>query len=202
MIRHRSTRRRLIERTGELRVREATSLSDEDLIRRFVETGAQAAFVDLMNRHLLSMRRVLYGVLNGNREDMADVEQDILVALCTQLARFRFQSSFSTYLHRFTRNKAIDFVRAQGRRRRLPTLLVERLDERDAGEDRSLDRIVIQQVLAALPERDRILFVLKEIEGRPLEEISSVTGQPVGTIKSRLFRARKRMLRMLEEGDE
>ena len=63
------------------------------------------------------MRRLLFGLFRGHREDMEDAEQEILLALYRSLSGFRFESGFKTYLYRFTRNKAIDIIRKKKRDR-------------------------------------------------------------------------------------
>lgn len=178
-----------------------TEACDEDLIRRYVENGEERSFVLLIRRHLPQLRRVLYGVLNGNREDMQDVEQEVLVALCRDLSRYRFGSAFSTYLYRFARNKAIDFLRKQARHKRLVEAEAERLrllPTETESAPLSDHRRELEAVLARLSPSERLLIVLKEVEGKKLAEIGRITGLPEGTIKSRLHRTRGKIIRMIE----
>jgi RNA polymerase sigma-70 factor, ECF subfamily len=175
-------------------------LCDEDLIRRFIEGNDEISFARLVERHLPKVRRVLFGVLNGNREDMQDVEQEVLIGLCRDLNRFRFGSAFSTYLYRLARNKAIDFIRRQARQKRAVRAVAE--EHRVAPDEEPLElaerRAVLFDILARLPETERLLVVFKEIEGLPLAEISAIVDLPEGTIKSKLHRTRRKMVKMIE----
>ena len=183
--------------------------TDEDLVRRFVATGDRGAFECLVLRHLGSIRRLLYTVLNGNLEDVADAEQEVLVSLYRGMRGFAYRSSFRTWLYRFTRNRGIDYLRASRRRRRRELALrgsalasvspdpVEAVlrDER---------RTAILRSVAQLGSVDRLVVTLREVEGLSMEEIGQTLGLPVGTVESRLSRARARLVTILrqEEGDD
>jgi RNA polymerase sigma-70 factor (ECF subfamily) len=158
-----------------------------------------------MERHLPRIRRLLAALCNGSGEDMADAEQEILVGLWIGLDRFRFASSFRTYLYRFCRNKAIDLLRREGRhRRRIEAVCREAaaavpVDPRD-GLEREERRILMRRALATLVPRDRLLVVMKDVEELSIEEIAAAMSLPVGTVKSRLHRARGKLARSLGEG--
>ncbi|HUX21826.1 MAG TPA: sigma-70 family RNA polymerase sigma factor [Spirochaetia bacterium] len=178
----------------------AESPTDEDLIRRYVEAGEQRAFVTLISRHLPRMRRMLFGLLNGNRDDMQDVEQEILIALCGRLDRFRFDSAFETFLYRFARNKAIDHIRRQARQRRIVEAVGEAFSTSETGDDEWLVEIhgrdSVASILSRLSEEERLLITLKELEGLDIREIAKIMGVAVGTIKSRLHRTRGKIARL------
>jgi RNA polymerase sigma-70 factor, ECF subfamily len=183
--------------------------TDEDLIRRFVATGDHAAFERLVLRHLGSIRRLLLTVLNGNLEDVADAEQEVLISLYRGLKSFAFRSSFRTWLYRFTRNRGIDYLRASRRRRRRDRALRGAPPSRVSSDP--LESILrdergrkILRSLALLGDTDRLVVTLREVEGLSMEEIGRTLGLPVGTVKSRLSRARARLLTILhgEEGDD
>ena len=171
--------------------------SDAALIERYVATGDERAFVALMERHLPRLRRLLFGLLGGNREDMKDVEQEILVALCNDLACFRFDSSFETYLYRFARNKAVDHIRRQVRQRRIVEAVGARslsAEETHVESTRAQDsRDAVAEILAKLTEEERLIVTLRELEGLALGEIATILDVAVGTVKSRLHRARKKI---------
>jgi len=171
--------------------------SDESLISRYLDEGDERAFISLMSRHLPRIRRLLFGVLNANRDDMQDVEQEILASLCRNLVRFRSASSFETYLYRFARNKAIDHIRKQVRQRRLVEAIGARSkspEEVHAEQVRSRDgRAEIAFVMSRLSEEERTIVTMKDIEGVPIGEIAEALGLPEGTVKSRLHRTRRKI---------
>ena len=180
--------------------------ADDELIRRFVEGGDRAAFESLVRRHTLRIRRLLYGLFGGNREDMEDAEQEVITALFRSLPRFGFRSSFPTFLYRLTRNRAIDLIRRRERERRSLRRLAGGLDPNGAQHP---EEIAVAEVargqalslLATLPAGQRAVVLLREVEGLSVEEVARVMGVPKGTVKSRLHRARRRIERALASAE-
>jgi RNA polymerase sigma-70 factor (ECF subfamily) len=166
------------------------------------------AFRELVGRHLPRIRRLLAALLNGDAEDMADAEQEILAGLWTGIDRFRFASSFRTWLYRFCRNRAIDLLRREGRHRRRgeaaarAAATAASVDPADPGEglEREERRRRVREALATLSPDDRMLVVMKDVEDLGIAEIAATTGLPEGTVKSRLHRAREKLARRLGEG--
>ena len=163
------------------------------------------AFMELVGRHLPRIRRLLAALLGGDAEDMADAEQEILAGLWTGIERFRFASSFRTWLYRFCRNKAIDLLRREGRHRRRgeaaarAAVTAVPADPGD-GLEREERRARVREALATLSADDRMLVVMKDVEDLGIAEIAATTGLPEGTVKSRLHRAREKLARRLGEG--
>ena len=175
---------------------------DDLLIRRFLDAGDGRAFQDLVERHLPSIRRLLYTLLNGQREEIEDAEQEIILSLYQGLKNYRFSSSFRTYFYSLARNRGIDFLRRkQSRERALERLRVEagnsgfedpeeRILRREEGE-------TLLRVFRTLPPRDRELILMKDVDGFSVLEIVEILGVPAGTVKSRLHRAREKLAGMM-----
>ena len=163
------------------------------------------AFVELVERHLPRIRRLLAALFNGSPEDMADAEQEILVGLWVDLDRFRFASSFRTFLYRYCRNKAIDLLRRESRHRRrigaarAAAAVAVPADPGD-GLEREERRINVNRALGTLTPDERTLVVMKDVERMSIEELSAAMRLPAGTVKSRLHRAREKLARCLGEG--
>lgn len=181
--------------------------TDETLIRRFVSTGDKAAFTALVGRHVVGMRRLLFGLFRGHREDMEDAEQEILLALYKSLPSFAFQSSFKTYLYRFARNRGIDMLRKRGREREV----LRRWRRQQGPEDEMhpeelvLGRARVGEAMAVLfqlGERERTMVLMKEVEGLSLKEIAESMGLRLGTVKSRMHRTRARIEKILAARQE
>jgi RNA polymerase sigma-70 factor (ECF subfamily) len=175
---------------------------DDELIRLFVAGGDRAAFECLVRRYALPIRRLLYGLFCGNREDMEDAEQEVVVALFRSLPRFGFRSSFSTFYYRLARNRAIDLIRRRERERRSLRRLAAAVPPERVGhpEEIALAEVArgeAMSVLATLAAEQRAVVLLREVEGLSLEEISRVLRVPQGTVKSRLHRARRQIERRL-----
>jgi RNA polymerase sigma-70 factor (ECF subfamily) len=179
---------------------ETSQLEDHVLIRRFLESGDPKPFQELVERHLPTIRRLLYTLLGGQREEMEDAEQEIILSLFQGLRDFQFRSSFRTYLYRLARNRGIDFLRKlRSRERALARARAEfQPREPDGPEQRVLHREEIETLLGVfqkLPDRDRELILMKDVDSFSIEEIAEVLGTPPGTVKSRLHRAREKLLR-------
>jgi RNA polymerase sigma-70 factor, ECF subfamily len=161
-----------------------------------------------VERHLPAIRRLLAGLFNGAAEDIEDAEQEVLAALYTGIAGFRFQSSFRTFLYRLCRNTAIDILRSKGReRRRVEAAAREALVhaghtgeagfDPDTGLMREESRRALQKALALLAPDERLLIIMRESEGMAVEEMARVLSIPSGTVKSRLHRSREKLARLL-----
>jgi len=183
---------------------------EEDL--RLVELcrlGDDSAFGALVEKYRDRALGVAYSVLR-NYDEALDVSQDAFVKAYTSLDGFRGQSAFGTWLHRIVVNMAID------RRRRLSrTAAAEYNDAIDVGDraelalgsapDSPADVAVgrelaetVDAVLARLPDEQRTIVVLREMEGMSYREIAAAVGCSPGTVMSRLHYARKRLRRLLE----
>ena len=180
--------------------------SSETLVKEFLN-GDNSAFTQLMKQEECFIKKLLFVHLNGNIDDINDVQQEVLLALYHQLKRFRFQSSFKSYLYRFVKNKAVDFIRKQGHIRRINDR-VKKLEglsscyfvvdpEEELLKNDSCHQLY--QALALLGDQERDLILLKDIENMSILEISEVTGLRAGTVKSRLHRCRKKLFLLLED---
>jgi RNA polymerase sigma-70 factor (ECF subfamily) len=158
--------------------------------------GDRDAFGDLVVRYQDRLFNTLVRIL-GSREDAADAAQDAFVQAYAKLESFRGASQFYTWLYRIAMNVALS-----RRRRRRPVASVdaakeslgeEPVDAADGPEADALSRERAEQVQAALGhlgDQQRKILVLREMEGFSYESIADILELPVGTVRSRLFRAR------------
>lgn len=137
--------------------------------------------------------------ITGNREDAWDAAQDALVRAFQGLRSFRGEAGFGTWLHRITVNAALDIVR----RRPRP---VTGTDPPWTAEDDPSTAVVrrdiqrqVHQAIATLPGEQRAAIVLRDIQGFSYEEIARIQHVPLGTVRSRLARAREALrVRLLD----
>lgn len=180
----------------------------EAAIVRKVLDGDANAFETLV----LEYEKNVYNIalrMTGNSEDAADMTQEAFIKAYNSLQSFRGDSKFSVWLYRIVSNVCLDFLRSRNRR---PTvsLSVEdddgedtQLDVADDSQspelllDRKLTRESVRRGLDSLPPDYRQILLLREIQGLSYDEISQALGLEVGTVKSRIFRARKRLCTFL-----
>lgn len=173
--------------------------SDEELLERF-RSGDNAAFDNIVDRY---ERRVFAVSLRicRHHEDARDVTQDVFVTALRSLASFRGESQLGTWFHRVAVNSALDLVR---RRKRRDASSVEELTEQpseDPGPETSaIEGVRAREVhkgLGRLPLEARAVIVLHDLQGLDYAECAEALGVPLGTVKSRLHRARLQLAREL-----
>lgn len=179
--------------------------SDTDLIAGALD-GSEAAFTALLDRYQDRVFRLL-SRYTRDRAETEDLAQEVFVKVFRKLHTFQQDAAFYTWLYRITVNTATDHL---NRRRRRRLHLVEdhavldpsRRDPEDAGSAQPLlDREVhevTRKVLETLPEKYRTILILREYEDLSYTRMSEVLECSIGTVESRLFRARQRFKEALE----
>ena len=171
-------------------------IEDRELVER-VLAGQTDNFRELVDRHQQPIFRFAKGFL-GNREDAQDVTQEALVAAFSNLSGYdSSRAAFSTWLFTIVRNRCINLLK-QSR----PIALKELDSIADVpSADQIASREFSQQLdraLAALPVEQRSAFVLAEIEELPYAEIARIERTSLGTVKSRIHRAKQRLQSLLK----
>jgi RNA polymerase sigma-70 factor, ECF subfamily len=181
---------------------------DHGLIQR-AQKGDEAAFNQIVS---LYRRRILGTVARviGRPEDVEDVGQEVFVRLFYSLDQLRSPEVFEPWLYRLTQNACFDYLRRRKRRNeaRMSDLSEQQvlLADADAAGEFSLEedrkasiREFTQDLLNEVSEEDRMLLVLKEVEGLSIKELEEIYGANENAIKVRLFRARQRVLKAYEK---
>lgn len=171
------------------------ALSDEDLVEAF-QSGDISAFDQLVSRWDRKIQGVVYRLI-GNHEEARDLSQEAFLKAYRALGRFKKEARFSSWLYQIAVNATRDRLR---RRRRQADLSLDDIEERpeaalrDAGptafdliESSDLSRAVAAAV-AALPDEQREVVILKEYEGLTFPEIAEALDVPLSTVKTRLYR--------------
>jgi len=189
-------------------------LMDEELVE-MAQNGDRNAFTILVKRYQDRIYNLIYRYV-GNVEDALDLTQETFIKAFVKLGEFRGNSKFYTWLYRIAVNACIDF-----RRRERISIVhwddikpneFDRLDMDESmnsvdvvGEDNNPEmhmlkselKQIVREAISALPEHLRIVLILREYEDLSYEEIASIVGCRVGTVKSRLFQAREMLKRKL-----
>ncbi|MBQ7338497.1 MAG: RNA polymerase sigma factor [Clostridia bacterium] len=180
------------------------------------QRGDEHAFETLLSRFESPIFRCVYAIL-GNRTDAEDVTQEVFIKLWRTLPHYRFQSAFLTYLTKIAHNTAMDFLRANKRRREMTTSLYITEDNGEqtplpiADPDRQSDPVqgyldaeksaMLHDALLQLPPDARELITLRAVCGHSYREIAAILSLTEGTVKSRLHRAKKILIKILEHGN-
>ncbi|MBI4850572.1 MAG: RNA polymerase sigma factor [Acidobacteria bacterium] len=182
------------------------SKSDEELMRDF-QIGNETSFVTLYERYKLAIYRFLYRKL-GHQARAEDLTQEVFVALVEHRKEWRQESSFKTYLYRIAHNRAISEMRRseykvmveadnEANTEKVAKVATPNTSPSASVEQKQL-QVKVQQALTMLDKEYREPIVLREYEDLSYEEISLILEIPVGTVKSRIFRGKVELKRLLE----
>src|SRR5467141_4808961 len=186
---------------------------DRELVRR-AQAGDREAFEELVRRNQQRVFAVAGGILR-RREDVEDIAQQVFVKAYFSLKRFDQRAAFSTWLYKITVNECWDLLRKKKVR---PLLYESDLSEEQAQQFSATERLdsgaqdvsdkleaqeQVERLLQGLDERDRMMLILKEVEGFAIDEIAEILDLNANTVKVRLFRARRRIVnRVRKRRDE
>ncbi len=185
---------------------------DRELVRK-AQANNKEAYEELVQRHQQRVFAVAGGILK-RREDVEDIAQQVFIKAYFSLKRFDGRAAFSTWLYRITLNECWDLLRKKKVR---PLLYESDLSEEQAhrlagvesaegaGPDirqRLETKQQVERLLEGLDERDRLMLMLKEVEGFSIAEIGEVLNLNANTVKVRMFRARRRVIKMAKERRE
>src|SRR5512145_1629503 len=181
-------------------------MSDREIDRQLVERaqrGDKRAFELLVEKYQRKLARLLSRFIRDPAE-VEDVSQEAFIKAYRALPSFRGDSAFYTWLYRIGINTAKNYLVSQGRR--APTSTEYDAEEAEGFEDASQLRDIntpeslllskqigqtVNAAMEALPEELRTAIVLREIDGLSYEEIAGIMDCPIGTVRSRIFRARE-----------
>ncbi len=185
---------------------------EEQLIRR-AQQGDNGAFEELLLLH----QKKVYNLclrMSANPDDALDLSQEAFLRAWRSLGQYQFEASFSTWLFRLTSNICIDFLRRK--KRRQETSLTESYDDSDEGAELSVPdaqpgpeqqamtnetKIELARAMEQLSPEHREILQLRVIEDLQYEQIADILGVRVGTVKSRLARARLSFRKILKAGN-
>lgn len=185
-------------------------LSDEELVTAHLE-GRPGAFQDLYDRY---RDRLVHFITRktGDSDRAQDLVQEAFIRVTRHLHRFDTSKKFSTWIYTIASNLSKNELR---NRSRSPLILFQRLTNNWEDDHRPLQfedfsmrpddlyrkrylRRLVEDTVKELPEHHRLVFRLRELEGKSYEEISEITGVNLGTVKSRLHRARNSFAQRIE----
>jgi RNA polymerase sigma-70 factor (ECF subfamily) len=188
------------------------ALDDSDLVAAFLD-GEERAFQELVERYQGRLLNFIYRTI-GDRERGEDLVQEVFIRVYRHLHRFDRSRKFSTWVYTIASNLAKNELRNRARN---PLVLFQTIKKNWQDEERPLQfedsasrpddlyrrrhlRELVENSVAQLPEHHRQVFILRELEGKSYEEIAEITACNLGTVKSRLNRARNAFAAIIEPG--
>ena len=185
--------------------------ADDKLVKK-AKMGDSDAFGKLVKRYQNKVLYLAYDLI-GNYNDAQDVAQNVFFQVFKNIAFFKAQSTFSTWLFRITTNAAIDFQRSKKRRKAmsLNQSLSEDKDERELidvlqDDDKPFDekfedidlKDLIEKTIESLPPQQKAAFVLKYFHDKPTEEISEILNCDPITVRGHILRATLKLRKQLK----
>jgi RNA polymerase sigma-70 factor (ECF subfamily) len=179
----------------------------EQALVRALKRGDEAAFEQLVRLHQHRVWSLCLRMM-GNESDAEDVAQEVFLTVYRNIVQFRGESRLSTWIYRITRNHCLNRIKFLKRRAQQKKQSLENTRQSDLIEASSLgsisgrvprpDRLaegrqmeaIIQEQIQKLSPEHRELIVLRDVEQLSYEEVQAITGLALGTVKSRLHRAR------------
>ena len=196
-------------RTASEARREIAGLDDSRVVQLFLD-GEERAFNELVRRYDKRLQNFVFGTL-GDRERAEDLVQETFVRVYRHLERFDQSRKFSTWIYTIAGNLAKNELRNRSRN---PIVLFQSLVKNWEADFRPLEwedpktrpddlyrkralREKVHDAVRQLPEHHRAVFVLRELHGKNYDEMAEITGCSLGTVKSRLNRARNNFARII-----
>ncbi|MDQ3556168.1 MAG: sigma-70 family RNA polymerase sigma factor [Gemmatimonadota bacterium] len=185
------------------------ALDDSGLVASFL-AGEKRAFTELVERYQSRLLNFVYRT-TGDRERAEDLVQETFIRVYRHLHRFDQSKKFSTWVYTIASNLAKNELRNRSRN---PLVLFQTLKSNWSADERPLEwedntyrpddlfrkrhlREMVESAVSELPDHHRTVFVLREMEGKTYEEIAEITSCNLGTVKSRLNRARNNFAQII-----
>jgi RNA polymerase sigma-70 factor (ECF subfamily) len=181
------------------------------LVRR-AQAGDEAAFREIVERYQSKVFSIIHGIVR-QRNDVEDIAQQIFAKVYLSLKNFDFRSSLITWIYKITVNECFDYLR----KRKVRKLVYEsdlsedevrrventepNIDRQDPADASLARRDYILKLLSRVSEEERMLLMMKEVEGYSVEELAEKTGMNENTIKVKLFRARQKLVKAAQRLD-
>ena len=178
--------------------------SDSLLIEKAKE-GNEGAFNFLMNKYYPRVYASLFS-FTKSKEDSEDLAQQTFVKVWQQIQSFRGDSAFFTWVYRIAINLAKNYVASSGYKKQKVNSSIDQL-EIDISSNENIESMLIhsqsmediRDFINTMPEALKTAFTLRESEGKSYEEISIITETPIGTVRSRIFRARESIVEYMRK---
>lgn len=172
-------------------------MDERELVRK-AQQGHEDAFAALVEKYRRKMFNLAYS-FTRNAEAADDLAQEVFLKAYLSLPRFQAKSSFGTWLYRIAVNTSKDYLRKEGRVKKVPfeespadmMLHEDAMAKKEEADIQESRKSMMLQALQSLPDKYRTILTLRDIQGFPYGEIAEILSISPGTVDSRLHRARK-----------
>ncbi len=173
------------------------SFIDIDLEK--LKLGDNQAYDALVNGYQKPLVSVVMRIIS-NYDESVEIVQDVFLSFYKNIDKFEGRSKVYTWLYRVATNRAIDLVRKREREKKyIKKIYIEASSDNDTFSDNTVQNIVLGQALSKLDENFRLPLLLLEFENYSYEDIASKLNIPVNTVKTRIFRGRKKLLSIMQK---
>jgi len=181
------------------------------LVRR-AQAGEEAAFREIVEKYQSKVFSIIHGIVR-QRNDVEDIAQQVFAKVYVSIRNFDFRSSLITWIYKITVNECFDYLRKRKVRKLvyesdLSEDEVRRVENSEPAVNRQTpadtnlsQRDYVVKLLTRVSEEERMLLMLKEVEGYSVEELAERTGMNENTIKVKLFRARQKLVKAAQRLD-
>jgi RNA polymerase sigma-70 factor (ECF subfamily) len=192
----------------------STSARTDSVLIRAVQAGDMGAFDELVLKHKDRLFNLVYWFL-GDYQDANDCAQETFIKVFKSIKKFRFESAFSTWLYRIAINTCKNRIKSSAYRWKKKTVSLEISNGSKNGNpcseiangsptpvmalEKKEKMMRIQKAINSLPDEQNQVVVLRDIQGLSYQDISDITGLNLGTVKSRLARARLELKNKLKQ---
>src|SRR6516225_3119933 len=178
--------------------------TQEGVLVRRAQTGEEAAFREIVERYQSKVFSIIHGIVR-QLNDVEDIAQQVFAKIYFSIKNFDFRSSLITWIYKITVNECFDYLRKKKVRKLvyesdLSEDEVRRVENTEPAGDRQpladsnlARRDYVLKLLTRVSEEERMLLMLKEVEGYSVEELANKTGMNENTVKVKLFRARQKL---------
>ena len=182
--------------------------NEDDLLISKAQNGDEGAFKFLMTKYYPRVYASLFAYTKS-KEDSEDLTQLTFIKVWQKIHSFRGDSAFFTWIYRIAINLAKNHFSSSASKKDKVNISADEAEfdipsydnpESSLMHIQSLQKI--QSYVKTLPESLKTAFTLREVDGKSYEEISIITGTPIGTVRSRIFRARESIINFINGGDQ
>lgn len=189
-------------------------ITDEENLLKKSKSGDVAAFEELMDGYQKKIFNIALRMI-GNHEDASELAQEVLIKIYKSIRSFKEEAAFSTWIYRITTNVCLDELRKRKNRTMISIneeiavgdgeVSLQIADHGPTPEEileQKETRKIIENAIGKLSPEHRTVIILRELQNLDYEEISEITKVPVGTVKSRINRARQELRNILKNKRE